>query len=173
MIASAGDSAVSNGRRRLSCSDPAKPLAPVEVDRVIADRETVRLGGTILTAHLTPGHTKGCTTWTMPVATEGKTYQVVFYCSTSVVDRLVNNRAYPNIASDYEHTFAKLRHLPCDVFLAPHGSFFRRDDKLAAIQQGRKDAFVDPTELQKFVDESASAFRQELAKQQAGVKTTK
>jgi metallo-beta-lactamase class B len=173
MIASVGDSAASDGRRRLNCSDPARPLAPVEVDRVIADRETVQLGGTVLTAHLTPGHTKGCTTWTTPVTTEGKTYQVVFYCSTTVVDRLVNNRAYPNIGADYEQTFATLRHLPCDVFLAPHGSFFHRDDKLAAMQKGRKDAFVDPTELQKFVEESERAFRQELAKQQASVKTTK
>jgi metallo-beta-lactamase class B len=170
MIASEGDSTALKGSRQLNCSDNQRSFAPVKVDRVIADNETVHLGGVVLTAHLTPGHTKGCTTWTMPVTADSRTFQVVFYCSTSVVDRLVGNRAYPNIVSDYEQTFAKLRHLPCDVFLGPHGSFFHLDDKVAAVQHGRKDAFVDPTEMQKFVNESESAFRQELVQQQANAK---
>lgn len=168
MVASAGDSTASDGRRHLNCSDSARPLRPVMVDRVIADNETVQLGGSILTAHLTPGHTKGCTTWSMPAFAGGKTYQVVFYCSTTVAgNRLVNNREYPNIVSDYEHSFAKLRKLPCDVFLAAHGSFFHLDEKLVALQQGRTGAFVDPAEMPKFVDESERDFREELAKQQA------
>ncbi len=124
MIASEGDSTASKGNRQLNCSDNQRSFTPVKVDRVIADNETVHLGGVVLTAHLTPGHTKGCTTWTMPATADGRTYQVVFYCSTSVVGRLVGNRAYPNIVSDYEQTFAKLRRLPCGVFLGPHGSFF-------------------------------------------------
>jgi metallo-beta-lactamase class B len=168
MIASAGDSAVSNGRRQLNCVDKVRSFAPAEVDRVIADNETVELGGTVLTAHLTPGHTKGCTTWSTPVSAAGKTYQVVFYCSTTVAgNRLVHNAEYPNIVSDYERTFAKLRKLTCDVFLAPHGSLFHLDEKMAAAARGQADAFVDPTELRKYVDESEREFREELAKQRA------
>jgi metallo-beta-lactamase class B len=135
----------------------------VRVDRIIKDAETVKLGGVMLTAHLTPGHTKGCTTWTMPVTESGKTYQVVFYCSTSVVDKLVNNAAYPNIVSDYEHSFAELRKLPCDVFLAPHAGFFHLEEKRRALERGKLDAFVDPTEMARFVDESEQEFRKQLA----------
>ena len=172
MVASEADSRVSNGGRELNSSDREHSFPPVEVDRIIADNETIRLGEAVLTAHLTPGHTKGCTTWTMPAAAGDKTYQVVFYCSTTVAgNRLVNNREYRAIASDYEQTFAKLRHLPCDVFLAPHGSQFHLDDKRAASQRGRKDAFADRAELQKYVSESERDIRWELARQQASART--
>ena len=142
---------------------------PVKVDRIISDKGTVQLGGAILTAHLTPGHTKGCTTWTMPVTENGKTYQVVFYCSTTVVDKLVKNAEYPDIVSDYERSFAVLRALQCDIFLAPHGSFFHRDEKLAKLRAGNKEAFVDSGELRRYVDQSAAEFRKELAKQAPGL----
>ncbi|HTB20399.1 MAG TPA: subclass B3 metallo-beta-lactamase [Bryobacteraceae bacterium] len=138
---------------------------PVTVDRVIADRQTVQLGGITLTAHLTPGHTKGCTTWTMPVSDGGKTLQVVFYCSTSVVDKLVNNSGYPGIVSDYMRSFAELHKLPCDVFLAPHAGFFRLDEKRKQLEAGKLDAFIDPTEMQKFVKESEQDFRKQLDEQ--------
>ncbi|HTC91053.1 MAG TPA: subclass B3 metallo-beta-lactamase [Bryobacteraceae bacterium] len=136
----------------------------VKVDHVIGDRQTVQLGGVTLTAHLTPGHTKGCTTWSMPVSS-GKTYQVVFYCSTTVVDKLVNNSNYPGIVSDYMRSFAELRRIPCDVFLAPHAGFFKLDEKRKQLDEGKLDAFVDPTEMQKFVNESEQAFRRELDEQ--------
>jgi len=142
------------------------PHPPVQVDRVINDKETVQLGGVTLTAHLTPGHTKGCTTWTMPVSEAGKTYQVVFYCSTTVVEKLVNNSGYPEVVSDYERSFAKLRKIPCDVFLGPHAGFFKLDEKRKQLDAGKLDAFVDPTEMQKYVEESEAAFRKQLAEQQ-------
>jgi metallo-beta-lactamase class B len=138
------------------------PFPPVTVDRVIGDHQTVELGGVTLTAHLTPGHTKGCTTWTMPVSDGAKTYQVVFYCSTSVVDKLVNNSAYPAIVSDYMRSFAELRKMPCDVFLAPHAGFFNLEVKRKQLEAGKLDAFVDSTEMQKFVDESEQSFKKEL-----------
>jgi metallo-beta-lactamase class B len=142
-----------------------QPFPAVAVDRVIADKQTVQLGGSTLTAHLTPGHTKGCTTWTMPVSEAGKTYQVVFYCSTSVVDKLVNNSNYPGIVSDYMRSFAELKKMPCDVFLAPHAQFFRLEEKHKQLEAGKLDAFVDPTEMRKFVDESEQAFKKLLAEQ--------
>jgi metallo-beta-lactamase class B len=139
------------------------PFPKVRTSHVIGDQQTIGLAGTVLTAHLTPGHTKGCTTWTTPVTDGGKTYQVVFYCSTTVVDKLVNNPDYPEIVSDYERTFAALRKIPCDVFLAPHGEFFKLDEKRKRLEAGQLDAFVDPAEMQKYVDESEKAFRKQLA----------
>ncbi len=136
---------------------------PVKVDRTVSDGEQISLGGAVLTAHLTPGHTKGCTTWSMPVVSKNKSYQVVFYCSTTVAgNQLVNNRKYPDIVSDYERSFAKLRSLPCDVFLGPHPGFFHRDEKLHRLESGRADAFIDSRELRRFVDDSEMSFREEL-----------
>jgi len=160
MIASAGDASVLN-----TAVGGAAPFPAVHVDGIIHDQQTVQLGGVTLTAHITPGHTKGCTTWTMPVTDSGKTYQVVFYCSTTVVDKLVNNSAYPNIVSDYEHSFAELRKIPCDIFLAPHAGFFHLEEKRKQLEAGKLDAFVDPTEMQKYVDDSEREFRRELAAQ--------
>ena len=157
MIASAADAAVLNSGAGQFGSFPA-----VHVDRVIKDSDTVRLAAATLTAHLTPGHTKGCTTWTMPVTDAGKTYQVVFYCSTSVVDKLVNNSDYPTIVSDYMRSFAELRKMPCDVFLAPHAGLFNLDAKRKQLDAGKLDAFVDPTEMQKYVEGSEKDFRAEL-----------
>ncbi|HEX5228985.1 MAG TPA: subclass B3 metallo-beta-lactamase [Bryobacteraceae bacterium] len=158
LVASAGDAPVlSSGKGQFA------PFPPVPVDRIVKDGDTVKLGGATLTAHITPGHTKGCTTWTMPVTDAGKTYQVVFYCSTSVVDKLVNNAAYPGIVADYEHSFAVLKKMPCDVFLAPHVEFFHLDEKLKQWDAGKKDAFIDSTEMQRFVDQSEQGFRKQLA----------
>ncbi len=144
----------------------AGPFPALPVDRVIGDKQTVQLGGVTLTAHITPGHTKGCTTWSMPVSDRGKTYQVVFYCSTSVVDKLVNNAGYPNIVADYERSFAELRKMPCDVFLAPHAGFFNLEAKRKELEAGKLDAFVDPTEMQKFVEESERSFHEQLGREQ-------
>jgi metallo-beta-lactamase class B len=158
MIASERDAPVLNTAQGGAGTFPA-----VHVDRVIADHQTIQLGGVTLTAHITPGHTKGCTTWTMPVTDSGKTYQVVFYCSTTVVDKLVNNSGYSNIVSDYERSFAELRKMPCDVFLAPHAGFFNFDAKRKQLDAGKLDAFVDPTEMQKYVDQSEQDFQKQLA----------
>jgi len=160
MIASAGDASVLN-----TGAGQFEHFPAVHVDKIIADKGTVRLGGVTLTAHLTPGHTQGCTTWTMPVTEAGKTYQVVFYCSTSVVDKLVNNDAYPNIVSDYEHSFAELKKMPCDVFLAPHAEFFHLDEKREQLEAGKRDAFVDSTEMQRFVADSERSFRKQLTEE--------
>lgn len=111
----------------------------VPVDRVLHDKDTVELGGVTLTARLTPGHTKGCTTWTMKVTEGGKMYDVVIIGSASVPGyKLLDNQNYPQIVADYRRTFQLLRSLPCDVFLAPHGSFFGLKEKAAQLEKGAK-----------------------------------
>lgn len=147
------------------------PFPPVQVDRIVKDGETVELGGTKLTAHLTPGHTPGCTSWTMPVSEDGVAHTAIFYCSTSVAGNpLVNNKAYPQIASDYEASFAKLKTIKADVFLAPHAQFYHPQQKLALRKKGAPNPFVDPGELQRFVAASQREFEAELAKQKAQAK---
>ena len=172
MIASRPDAEVLESGGRVSFEGwKNSGFPPVKVDRVITDGETVKLGKATLTAVLTPGHTKGCTTWTMPVNDAGETYHVVFFCSTSVPGyRLVDNPKYPQIASDYQHSFARLRQLPCDVFLAPHGGFFHLDEKRARLGKGGVNPFIDPTEFRAFLDDSQRDFESELKKQQASVK---
>jgi metallo-beta-lactamase class B len=167
MVASEADSGVLRSGRQAGNGGKDILFPPVRVDRTIRDGETVSLGGTVLTAHITPGHTPGCTTWSMPVSDHGKTFQVVFYCSTTVAgNQLVNNGGYPQIVADYERTFEVLRSLPCDVFLAPHPSFFHPFEKEKALAAGRWDAFVDPSELRRVIDDSRKEFEEELAKQQ-------
>jgi metallo-beta-lactamase class B len=139
-------------------------LPAVKIDRILRDGDTVTLGGTTLTAHHTPGHTKGCTTWTMTTVDEGKPYDVVFHCSTSVVDTLAGNTSYPNIVSDYEQTFEKLRALEADVFLASHPGFFDMADKLKRRAAGEPNPFIDAQGLQRFNQRSEAQFRAALAK---------
>lgn len=159
MVASAGDAPA------LRAGGPAMPA--VVVDRIVGDGDALRLGDTTLTAHVTPGHTKGCTTWTMTATEKGSTHRVVFYCSTSVVDRLVGNAQYPQIVTDYEHSFRKLRALSSDVFLAPHPFFFGLEEKRKRMTEAASNPFVDPAELRRFVENSEREFRSTLNKEQS------
>jgi metallo-beta-lactamase class B len=138
-----------------------------KVDRVLHDGDEVRLGDAVLVAHLTPGHTKGCTTWTMKVQEAGKTYDVVIVGSPNVNDgyKLVNNTAYPQIASDYEKTFRVLKALPCDIFLGAHGSYFDMEAKVARMKTAGLSVFVDPEGYKAYVADREQAFQRELAKQ--------
>ncbi len=171
VLASAGDArALESGGADDYIQWPKETVGyePVKVDRVIVDREKVTLGGTTLTANLTPGHTRGATTWTMELAEGGRTYHVVFFSSASVNDgtRLVRNPHYPEIASAYEASFARLKTLPCDIFLAPHGGQFAMAEKFA--RQDRGDgitAFVDPEGWAQLVAGAEKNFRETLARE--------
>jgi metallo-beta-lactamase class B len=142
---------------------------PVKVDRVLHDGDQVRLGDSVLTARLTPGHTKGCTTWTMDVTEGGHLYHVVIVGSPNVNTgyKLVNNGQYPQIAADYEKMFRVLRSLPCDIFLGAHGEYYGMDEKLKRLQAGGRNPFIDPDGYRAFITESEQAFREKLAAQQA------
>lgn len=142
---------------------------PVRADRLLKDKDRVDLGGVTMIARLTPGHTKGCTTWLMKAAEDGKTYDVVLIGSTTVPGyTLVNNPKYPNIASDYEYTFRLLRSLHCDVFLGPHGSFFHLKEKAGRLARGeRPNPFVEGKSYREFLDRTEKDFRDLLSKQKA------
>jgi metallo-beta-lactamase class B len=153
-------------------NSPTALYRPTKVDRVLHDRDEVRLGGTVLVAHLTPGHTKGCTTWTMKVTEGGKTYNVVIVGSPNVNPgyNLVANAAYPQIAEDYERMWRVLKSLPCDIFLGAHGSYFGLEEKYPLLKDGAANSMVDPDGYNKFIDEKEQDFRTELAKQKLAAK---
>jgi metallo-beta-lactamase class B len=166
MIASRADAATLNSGRQSSYGGGwDSQMPPVKVDRIVNTGDKVQLGGTTMTAVVTPGHTKGCTTWTIPVIEAGKSYKVIFYCSTSVPGYpLLRNREYPQIVSDYQHSFEVLKNMQADVFLAGHTEFFHMKEKLARVKPGAPNPFVDAGELHRFVLESEQEFSRELGK---------
>lgn len=171
----AGDVSVveSGGRTDFQYGDkPDFLYPPAKVDRVLHDGDNVTLGGTVLVAHLTPGHTKGCTTWTMKVTEGTKTYDVLIIGSPNVNPgyKLVHNKAYPQIAEDYERMWAVLKSLPCDIFLGAHGDYFGLEGKYAHMKEGGLNPFVDPRGYQEFVAQKEQDFRKELAKQRLEAK---
>ncbi len=153
-------------------NDASTHYPATKVDRVIRDGEEVKLGGAALVAHITPGHTKGCTTWTMKVQENGKTYNVVIIGSPNVNPgyKLVNNATYPGIAADYERTFRVLKGLPIDIFLGAHGSYFDLETKYAQQKKKGFAAFIDPEGYARYVADREQAFRRELAKQTAAAR---
>lgn len=141
------------------------PIAP---DQIVRDREEIRLGNQMVVAHLTPGHTKGCTTWTTKIRDGDKVYDVVFVGSQSPLDyKFVGQESYPGITADFERSFALLNHLPCDIFLASHGSFFHFVEKHERLLRGDANAFIDPNGYKAYLRESEQEFRNKLAEQKA------
>jgi len=143
-------------------------------DQVIHDGDTVKLGGVTMTVHLTPGHTKGCTTWTMTTTEAGKSYNVVFVGSATVlpqyklIDRPGSPATYPGIEADYEKTFRVLKSLPCDVFLGAHGSFWSMSDKRKVMQRNpAQNPFIDPWGYQAYIIHAEGVFQTELQKERA------
>jgi metallo-beta-lactamase class B len=148
-------------------SDPTMGYPAAKVDRVLHDGDTVRLGDARLVAHLTPGHTKGATTWTMQVNDRGTTRNVMILSSPNVNEgyRLVNNAQYPGIADDYRRAFRVLHALPCEIFLAAHGSQFQLRAKSQRLLAGDSTAFVDPAGCARWLTERERLFEAELATQ--------
>lgn len=147
----------------------------VSPDRIIHDGDTVKLGDLVLSAHLTPGHTRGCTTWTMVTKDAGKSYNVVFVGSATVlpnyklIDRPGAPATYPGIEADYEKTFRVLKSLPCDVFLGAHGSFYSLADKRKVmLTNPPQNPFIDPWGYRAYITRAEAAFQAELQREHPG-----
>jgi metallo-beta-lactamase class B len=138
---------------------------PHPVDRVLKDGEQVMLGGTTLTAHLTPGHTRGCTTWTMRIPDGGRTYDVLIACGGLQEDaRLVNNKNYPEIADDFARSISKYKTLQADVFLAAHSWFFDLAGKYKRLGSATN-PYIDPAGYKAWVDNMEKNYNTLIAEQ--------
>jgi metallo-beta-lactamase class B len=150
-------------------NDPTMYFPPCKVDKVLHDGDQVKLGGTVLTAHLTPGHTKGCTTWTMETVDHDKKYLVVIVGSVNVNPgyKLFHNPTYPNMAQDFEHSLKFLKSLPCDIFLGAHAEYFSLKKKYALLNQSKMNPFIDPEGYKKHIAQKEQDFLKEFTKQQS------
>lgn len=153
---------------------------PAHVDRILHDGDTVTLGGVTLTAHKTPGHTRGCTTWTMQVRNHaGRLLNVVIIGGFAALDdyRLIDTpghpASYPGIAQDFTHTFAVLCALPCDIFLGAHGGYFNMREKLAKLPTEGPAVWIDPQGYQHVVLSAQKDFEQKLAEQRAAARQSR
>ena len=140
------------------------------VDHRFKDGEAIGLGPIALRAHVTAGHTRGCTSWSFPVRDGDRELLAVDICSLTVFPfvSLVEPEAYPGIRSDFERSFRELRSLPADIFLASHAGMFdmNRKRRERADAGNAADPFIDPAGYLSFIDRSEARFRAALAKQQ-------
>jgi metallo-beta-lactamase class B len=168
MIASAPDRpALEAGRFPYGPSEGVR-FPPVRVDRVIADGETLTLGGVTLTAHITAGHTPGCTSWSMDVAgPDGAPHRAFFHCSATVAGQSLVPPAYPSIVADFRSTFARVREIDADIVLTNHPVFMDLQARRARLRSGDINAFVDPDALHELNDALERAFNAEFTRQSA------
>jgi metallo-beta-lactamase class B len=137
------------------------------IDRILKDGDQVTLGGTTLVAHLTPGHTRGCTTWTMKAQEGGRFNDVVIIGSMGVNPgtRLVNNATNPAIADEYVQGFKVMHALPCDVPLGSHPDMYNMAEKHARLGGGRPNPFIDPQGYKAEIDLVEQTFTSVLDEQ--------
>jgi len=131
------------------------------VDKVLHDGDKVTLGGTTLVAHLTAGHTRGCTTWTTTAQEGGKTYNVMFGCSLRPPAVVT-----PALADEFNRSFKLVRGLPCDVQLGDHGAQYNMLEKYAKLKAGAPNPFIDPASCTLEADVEEAMFHAILAEQQ-------
>jgi metallo-beta-lactamase class B len=138
------------------------------IDKILHDGESVTLGGTTLVAHLTPGHSRGCTTWALKAEEGGKSYDVVIIGSlgTNPGFKLVNNTETPGIAEEFARAFKVSRALPCDVPLGSHPGMYNMQAKYAKLSAGGPNPFIDPDGYKLELDIDEAMFRAVLAEQE-------
>jgi metallo-beta-lactamase class B len=131
------------------------------IDKILHDGDEVRLGGAVLVAHLTPGHTRGCTTWTMKAQEGGRIYDVMFGCSLRPPGVLT-----PAIVDEFNRSFKLVRALPCDVQLGDHGAQYNMQEKFAKLRNGGRNPFIEPASCMLEADIEEAMFHAILAEQQ-------
>jgi metallo-beta-lactamase class B len=139
------------------------------IDRLVDDGQTVSLGGTTLTAHMMPGHTRGCLAWSTTLKENGKDYYTFIECSLNgqFLQSLDN---YNGMIDDFRATYKKARTFPVEVFLSSHASFFNMADKYEKMQKrgpGDPNPFVDPEGYKAHVDQYEKTFEAAVAKRDA------
>lgn len=151
--------------------DPTLPRFPAaRVDRILHDQDTVKLGGITLTAHKTAGHSRGCTTWAMQTQAPGRTLNVVIVggwaMNPGVLMQLVASHgkpaAYPDIMADFDHTFATLKALPCDIFLGAHGGYFQLPGKLDRVAKEGPSVWFDSNGYREAVSKAENNYRKNI-----------
>jgi metallo-beta-lactamase class B len=162
----------SGGRGDFVLTGPEYAFPPVKVDRRLRDGDEVRLGGRTLTARWTPGHTKGCTTWTFDAADRGRAYKAAVVCGLTVLSgtRVSGMPAYPTIETDYERTFEVLKHLQVDIFLGAHPSYYGGAEKARRARENpdAPNPFVDAAGYRSYIEAAEKRFRDQLARERAG-----
>jgi metallo-beta-lactamase class B len=154
--------------------ETALAFPPVKVDRTVREGDTVTSGDVTLTAHETPGHSPGCTSWTLTVKDGDASRSVLIFCSATVaLNRLVPNPTYPGIVEDYRKTFARAKEMTPDVLLAPHPEMYGMPEKRAKIADGAPNPFVNPGEFNAYAAKLEKAFEDSLAKQTAAAQDKK
>lgn len=142
----------------------------VKVDRTVKEGDKVTLGDVTLTAHATPGHSPGCTSWEMSVKDGDQKREVLFFCSGTVaLNRLVGQPTYPGIVDDYRATYAKAKAMKIDVLLGPHPEVYGMQAKRAQMKDGTPNPFVKPGELTTYITGLSEDFEKQLAKQTAAL----
>jgi metallo-beta-lactamase class B len=167
VIASAdGAQALARGGRGDPQFGDELDFPPVRAARRVADGESLHLGSLVLTAHSTPGHTRGNTTWTWESCEDARCLQVVDVGSLSAPDyRLIGNPGYPDVVEDFRSSFGKVAALRCDIALAPHPGMVDFWERVARRERGDADALIDPTLCGAYAKGARESFEKELAKQ--------
>ena len=143
------------------------PFEPATADRTFKDGWDLELGGTTMTAMVTPGHTKGCTTWTTTANEGGRKLNAIFVCSVTAPGyTLIGNKEHPQIVGDYENTFRRLKTMKVDLFLSSHASAFKMAEKLESRKANPNvNPFIDPKGYLEMLERTEAQFRRQFAGQ--------
>jgi metallo-beta-lactamase class B len=172
LYAMEGDVSALEGGFYLGSETIAAMGAPkVKVDKVLRAGDEVKLGGVSLKANLTPGHTRGCTSYSTTVHDGGKPYNLLVFCSATVAaNRITPPLQYKGVIEDYRKTFAWGKTAKVDIFLAPHPEFFDMKGKRAKLKDGAPNPFIDPNEFPVFIAKAEADFEKTLAERTAAAK---
>lgn len=163
ILASKGDAEIIETGGKADFAKHSKLWPVAKVDEILRDGQQVRVGDTVITAHIVPGQTRGCTTWTSVVTDHGKAYNTVVLCGADVKGKILGTPQYPDMAEDFLHTFQVLQNLPVDIFLGAHGYWYHLGEKIKRMKAGEgTEAFVDPEGYRKAVNEWEYDFIDQL-----------
>ena len=145
------------------------PIKPVAKVKVLQDGAVLHVGPLALTAHFTPGHTPGGTSWTWKSCDQDRCLNIAYVDSLSAISapnfRFSENKTYPQARADFEKSFAKVAALPCDILLTPHPDTSDLWDRLAKRDQGDANALIDAGMCKQLAQSAKSDFDKRLAKE--------